>query len=254
MAIVKSKRNVAKGTLDYLDKKELVATYLLLNKEFNDYEEDVKKQIGTYESELKSLKLKVKEESDRVEQLQRSLTLFVTDENVKREILRLYAKGNSTINIHKVLNETKKISVEYEVINDIITNLKNRDLPIEDLDFYAKEVKFHLENNSNQEEELRISQIRQLEENQNSINDIIAEVKKNGIPENFAETTNVFIQLMKEKRANADSMAKLLKGSSDSIMTGQDINSAKEMKEKINNHANRILNNFNPNEGTMVVV
>lgn len=49
-------------------------------------------------------------------------------------------------------------------------------------------------------------------------------------------------------------MAKLLKGSSDSIMTGQDINSAKEMKEKINNHANRILNNFNPNEGTMVVV
>ena len=153
MAIVKSKRNVAKGTLDYLDKKELVATYLLLNKEFNDYEEDVKKQIKGYEEELRKVKMKLKEETDRVEQLQRSLTLFVTDENVKREILRLYAKGNSTINIHKVLNETKKISVEYEVINDIITNLKNRDLPIEDLDFYAKEVKFHLEDNSNQEEE-----------------------------------------------------------------------------------------------------
>lgn len=254
MAIVKSNRNLAKGTLDSYNNKELIIRYQLLNKEFNDYEEDVKRQIKGYEEELRKVKMKLKEETDRVEQLQRSLTLFVTDENVKREILRLYAKGNSTINIHKVLNETKKISVEYEVINDIITNLKNRDLPIEDLDFYAKEVKFHLENNSNQEEELRISQIRQLEENQNSINDIIAEVKKNGIPENFAETTNVFIQLMKEKRANADSMAKLLKGSSDSIMTGQDINSAKEMKEKINNHANRILNNFNPNEGTMVVV
>ena len=245
---------LAKSTLDNMKNTELADKYIATFAMAKAMEKEYNTLIASYEKSIKEQDVGLNKAHARIEQLQNSLTLFITDEHTKKEILRLYAKGNSTINIHKVLNETKKISVEYEVINDIITNLKNRDLPTEDLEFYAKEVKFHLENSSNQEEELRISQIRQLEENQNSINDIIAEVKRNGIPSDFAETTSVFIQLMKEKRANADSMAKLLKGSSDSIMTGQDINSAKEMKEKINNNANRILNNFNPNENSMVVV
>jgi len=243
---------LTKGTLDDYDKKELVLRLQALQNDSKSNEEFIKEQIAEYESEIKELKLRLREEQLTVEKLQTRLTFFVTDESIKKEILRLYAKGNSSIQIHKVLNETKKISVEYEVINDIIINLRNKDLSLEDLEFYSKEVKFNLENSGNEEEELRISQIRQLNESQNAIDTIIASIQRDGIPSDFAETTEIFIKLMREKRANADSMAKLLKGSSGSLLGSENINTAKDIRNQLENHSKSIVENFDPSNLTKV--
>ena len=97
--------------------------------------------FNEYEKLIKDLNLKVKVEVDRNEQLQRNLTLFVTDEYTKKQILRLYAMGNSTTYIHKILNGVKQMDVTFETISDIVTNLKNKDLEQDDLDYYAEESK-----------------------------------------------------------------------------------------------------------------
>ena len=252
MAIVKSKRNVAKGTLDYLDKKELVATYLLLNKEFNDYEEDVKKQIGTYESELKSLKLKIKEESDRVEQLQRSLTLFVTDEYTKKQILRLYAMGNSTTLIYNTLNKVKQIDVTFETISDIITNLKNKDLEQCDLDYYTEESKRFLENSPNFEEEYRLNQIRQILENQEKINGWVNKIENEGLDEEKSNQIRDLVSLMKLQGENAKSLSAMMKGTNGSNFGNENVNTAKDIRNQLENHSKSIVENFDPSAITKV--
>jgi hypothetical protein len=95
MAIVKSNRNLAKGTLDSYNNKELIIRYQLLNKEFNDYEEDVKKQIASYEESSKSKDIKIKELESRLFQLEKSVSILTTEDHKVKQVLKLYAQGKS---------------------------------------------------------------------------------------------------------------------------------------------------------------
>ena len=57
---------------------------------------------------------------------------------------------------------------------------------------------------------------------------------------------------MREKRANADSMAKLLKGSSGSLLGNENINTAKDIRNQLENHSKSIVENFDPSNLTKV--
>ena len=233
---------LAKGTLDDYDKKVLVAKVQELQSDAKNNEDFVKQQIAEYEKLIKELNLKVKVEVDRNEQLQRNLTLFVTDEYTKKQILRLYAMGNSTTYIHKILNGVKQMDVTFETISDIVTNLKNKDLEQDDLDYYAEESKKFLEQSANFEEEYRLNQIRQILENQETINEWVNKIKNEGMDEDKASQVGQLVALMKLQGENAKSLSTMMKGTNGSNFGNLVENKQLDTERFENKTVNALLN------------
>ena len=233
---------LAKGTLDDYDKKVLVAKVQELQSDAKNNEDFIKQQIAEYEKLIKDLNLKVKVEVDRNEQLQRNLTLFVTDEYTKKQILRLYAMGNSTTYIHKILNGVKQMDVTFETISDIVTNLKNKDLEQDDLDYYAEESKKFLEQSANFEEEYRLNQIRQILENQETINEWVNKIKNEGMDEDKASQVGQLVALMKLQGENAKSLSTMMKGTNGSNFGNLVENKQLDTERFENKTVNALLN------------
>ena len=233
---------LAKGTLDDYDKKVLVAKVQELQSDAKNNEDFVKQQIAEYEKLIKDLNLKVKVEVDRNEQLQRNLTLFVTDEYTKKQILRLYAMGNSTTYIHKILNGVKQMDVTFETISDIVTNLKNKDLEQDDLDYYAEESKKFLEQSASFEEEYRLNQIRQILENQETINEWVNKIKNEGMDEDKASQVGQLVALMKLQGENAKSLSTMMKGTNGSNFGNLEPTQTKDTERFEKQAVNALLN------------
>ena len=240
-------KTLSKSTLENnYDKADLVTKCQLLQDEAKNNEEFIKQQIAEYEKLIKDLNLKVKVEVDRNEQLQRNLTLFVTDEYTKKQILRLYAMGNSTTYIHKILNGVKQMDVTFETISDIVTNLKNKDLEQDDLDYYAEESKKFLEQSASFEEEYRLNQIRQILENQETINEWVNKIKNEGMDDEKSSQVGQLVALMKLQGENAKSLSTMMKGTNGSNFGSTLENASKEVANETHKENLNILKDFDP--------
>lgn len=236
-------RVLAKSTLEDYDKRNVLITKVQELQECAKNNEDfIREQIADYEKLIKELNLKIKIEVDRNEQLQRSLTLFVTDEYTKKQVLRLYAMGNSTTLIYNTLNGLKQIDVTFETISNIITNLKNKDLEQDDLDFYAEESKKFLENSSSFEEEYRLNQIRQILENQEKINGWVNKIENEGLDEDKTSQVRELIALMKLQGENAKSLSTMMKGTNGSNFGNIEPAQAKDTERFEKQAVNALLN------------
>ena len=71
---------LTKGTLDDYDKKELVLRLQALQNDSKSNEEFIKEQVLSYEKIISDLEIKNKELLVRNEQLQKSMSLFTTDD------------------------------------------------------------------------------------------------------------------------------------------------------------------------------
>lgn len=224
-----------------------------LIKYHNSEVESVEKILKGCEDSIRMKDSRIRELEERVEQLQSSLTIFITPEMNRREVLRLYAMGNSPMNVFKILTETKKIDIEYEVITDIIKNLKNRDLSAEDLEFYAKESKVFLENAPKYEEEYRLSEIRRILENQDTLDKFIYKITSEEPDEDKIKIMEATIKIMKEQRENASSLSKIMSGTNGSgLLEDYGHNQAKDIKAQLENKASAIVEGFDPSNIPMV--
>ena len=230
----------------YSKEKKTFAIYMGLYEGMRGQEEEFKEKLKNYEDLLKAKDIRINELEGTVERLQSSLTIFVTPETHKLEVLRLYAKGNSALNIHRIMNDMKKMDIEYEVISDIIQNLKNGDLSSEDIEFYQKEVKVFIENSANYEEEYRMMELRRILENQASIDSIIAKAKTQGLDEETMAQTSMLIQLMKEQRENVKALSNIMKGTTNSNVGNNIENTSKEVANKTQEENLNILKEFDP--------
>ena len=95
----------------YSKQKKTFAIYMGLYEGMKKQEEEFKEKLKNYENLLKSNELRINELEKTIERLQSSLTIFVTPERTRLEVLRLYAMGNSPMNVFKILTETKKIDI-----------------------------------------------------------------------------------------------------------------------------------------------
>ena len=246
MAIVKSKRNVAKGTLDYLDKKELVATYLLLNKEFNDYEEDVKRQIKGYEESSKSKDIKIKELESRLNQLEKSVSILTTEEHKIKQVLKLYAQGKSVGTCYSILTEMKRVDIDFETIKNLIISLEARELEIEYLEYYENEVQAFANDMVNYEEKNRIQKLRKLDEFGVIIEQYMAKLRDEGFDDSELEKTTQILSLMKAYTSIVESSSKIMKGVGNSSLGLPLENASVEVANETQKENLNILKDFDP--------
>ena len=209
-------------------------------------ETEYKELVASYEKSIKELNVELNKAHARIEQLQNSLTVFVTDEHVKKEILKLYARANSSLEIFRILNETKGMSVQFKEIEDIITNLKNGDLPTEDMAYFNEESKAFADNMANFEEDYRIKQIRKLMENQDILDRFTKRVEEQGLDEDELRKIRDLTSLMKESRENVKALSGIMKNTSGSQIGGGLENPSRELSKETQEENMNILKNFDP--------
>ena len=138
------------------------------------------------------------------------------------------------------------MDVTFETISDIVTNLKNKDLEQDDLDYYAEESKKFLEQSANFEEEYRLNQIRQILENQETINEWVNKIKNEGMDEDKASQVGQLVALMKLQGENAKSLSTMMKGTNGSNFGNTLENASKEVANETHKENLNILKDFDP--------
>lgn len=243
---------LTKGTLDDYDKKELVLRLQALQNDSKSNEEFIKEQVLSYEKIISDLELKNKELLVRNEQLQKSMSLFTTDDFKKRMILRLYSQGRSIGNVHKFITENKQIDVEFEEVKYVIGALENGDLESEYQEYYLQEVKNSVKELPFSEELFRIQSLRTLDGFKITIEEYMARLKDYSFDEDESSKVQQILSLMDRYSKVVESSSKIMKGLNSNTVE-VNVNDVKEMKEKLNEKANRVLKDFNPKENSMVV-
>lgn len=246
MAIVKSNRNLAKGTLDSYNNKELIIRYQLLNKEFNDYEEDVKKQIKGYEELNKSKDIKIKELESRLNQLEKSVSILTTEEHKIKQVLKLYAQGKSVGTCYSILTEMKRVDIDFETIKNLIISLEARELEIEYLEYYENEVQAFANDMVNYEEKNRIQKLRKLDEFGVIIEQYMAKLRDEGFDESELEKTTQILSLMKAYTSIVESSSKIMKGVGNSSLGLPLENASVEVANETQKENLNILKDFDP--------
>ena len=212
MAIVKSNRNLAKGTLDSYNNKELIIRYQLLNKEFNDYEEDVKRQIKGYEEGIRTRDIKNKELENRVVQLEKSVAIFTTDEYKIKQVLKLYSQGKSIGTVYSYMVEQKQIDIEFEKVKSIINALDSGELDENYIEYYNEMLKVSSKELPFQEESYRIQKLRKMDEFCVLIEESMAELKQKGLDAVDIDKQNHFMMLLDKYIKVVEGSSKIMKG------------------------------------------
>jgi hypothetical protein len=246
MAIVKSNRNLAKGTLDSYNNKELIIRYQLLNKEFNDYEEDVKKQIASYEESSKSKDIKIRELESRLAQLEKSVSILTTEDHKVKQVLKLYAQGKSVGTCHSILTEMKRVDIDFETIKNLIISLEARELEIEYLEYYENEVQAFANDMINYEEKNRIQKLRKLDEFGVIIEQYMAKLRDEGFDEKELEKTTQILSLMKAYTSIVESSSKIMKGVGSGSLGLPLENASVEVANETQKENLNILKDFDP--------
>lgn len=246
MAIVKSNRNLAKGTLDSYNNKELIIRYQLLNKEFNDYEEDVKKQIKGYEESSKSKDIKIKELESRLNQLEKSVSILTTEEHKIKQVLKLYAQGKSVGTCYSILTEMKRVDIDFETIKNLIISLEARELEIEYLEYYENEVQAFANDMVNYEEKNRIQKLRKLDEFGVIIEQYMAKLRDDGFDDSELEKTTQILSLMKAYTSIVESSSKIMKGVGSNSLGLPLENASVEVANETQKENLNILKDFDP--------
>lgn len=222
-------------------------SYMALYRVAKGINDKLEASVKSYEASTKQLQIKLAQAESRVEQLQNSLTIFVTDEYTKKQILRLYAKGNSSLQVYKILTEVKNQDVDFKTVSDIITNLKNGDLETEYLEYYKEESEKFLSSVSGYEEEYRLGQIRQIMENNEVINSLIADIKKEKmIDDDKMRNIAQLLSLMKAQGDNVKVLSGIMKNSNASNFGNESENTSQKVADKTQEENLGILKNFDP--------
>lgn len=182
-----------------------------LIKYHNSEVESVEKVLKSYEDSIRMKDSKIRELEERVEQLQSSLTLYLTDDDLLKEIIKMYSKGNSALVIHKNLTEFKKVNIEYEVITDTLFKLDNEDLPIHLMDYYNECIKTLLANPVSEVEKIKIEELRRLKSHQEKSDAILNDINKRLATcsnEEVKELTELTMKVMESQRRTSESMSK----------------------------------------------
>lgn len=253
---VRDKVNIlpSDGTIKSWDSKELMRRYLMVGKAFDKFESEAREFTDELVKDNARMSRENFKLNEDIKALQRSLSFHVTDEDTKRMILKMYAWGNSISQIHKEMNETKRMDVTLETVRDVVTNLKNKELDSADLEYYNNEVSFAVKELPFKEEEYRIQMIREAIEYKNMLGELMVEIRQGELSDERNVQIGQFMAVLKSFNDTVKSTGTLMKGLNGNSEEGTSVNEAKELKEKLTNKANRVLENFNPKNDTMVVV
>lgn len=203
---------LAKGTLDDYDKKELVLRVQALQNDAKNNEDFMKEQIGNYELTIKELNSKIREENNRVLQLEKSVSIFTTDDYKVRQVLKLYAQGKSIGTCFTILTEMKRIDISFETIKNLITALDSKELDVEYIKFYEDEIKAFSSDMVSYEERNRIQKLRKLDEFGVIIEQYMAKLRDEGFDNVELEKTTQILSLMKAYTSIVESSSKIMKG------------------------------------------
>jgi len=203
---------LAKGTLDDYDKKELVLRVQALQNDAKNNEDFIKEQIGNYEVTIKELNSKIREENNRVLQLEKSVSIFTTDDYKVRQVLKLYAQGKSIGTCFTILTEMKRIDISFETIKNLITALESKELDIEYIKYYEDEIKAFSSDMVSYEERNRIQKLRKLDEFGVIIEQYMANLRDEGFDDSEFEKTDKILSLMKAYTSIVESSSKIMKG------------------------------------------
>ena len=219
-------------------------------------EEEFKGAVRSYEDEIRSINIELAEAKKTIERLQSSLTIFVTEDSITKEIIKMYSKGNSALVIHKNLTEFKKMNVEYETITDIIFKIDNEDLPTHLMDYYNECIKTLLANPVSEEEKIKIEELRRLKSHQEKSDAILNDINKRLAScsvEEVKELTDLTMKIMANQRETSKAMASWNKGNTNNTINNNDTaNLARDMKDKLENYSKAIVENFDPSTLTKV--
>ena len=221
-----------------------------LIKYHNSEVENVEKVLKGYEDSIRMKDSRIRELEERVEQLQSSLTLYLTDDDLLKEIIKMYSKGNSALVIHKNLTEFKKVNIEYEVITDTLFKLDNEDLPIHLMDYYNECIKTLLANPVSEVEKIKIEELRRLKSHQEKSDAILNDINKRLATcsnEEVKELTELTMKVMESQRRTSESMSKWDKSGSGTGNFGVNTeNTSKEVANKTQEENLNILKEFDP--------
>ena len=219
-----------------------------LIKYHNSEVESVEKVLKSYEDSIRMTDSKIRELEERVEQLQSSLTLYLTDDDLLKEIIKMYSKGNSALVIHKNLTEFKKVNIEYEVITDTLFKLDNEDLPIHLMDYYNECIKTLLANPVSEVEKIKIEELRRLKSHQEKSDAILNDINKRLATcsnEEVKELTELTMKVMESQRRTSESMSKWDKNNSGVVGSTLE-NASREISKETQEENIGILKNFDP--------
>ena len=219
-----------------------------LIKYHNSEVESVEKVLKSYEDSIRMKDSKIRELEERVEQLQSSLTLYLTDDDLLKEIIKMYSKGNSALVIHKNLTEFKKVNIEYEVITDTLFKLDNEDLPIHLMDYYNECIKTLLANPVSEVEKIKIEELRRLKSHQEKSDAILNDINKRLATcsnEEVKELTELTMKVMESQRRTSESMSKWDKNNSGVVGSTLE-NASREISKETQEENIGILKNFDP--------
>lgn len=220
-------------------------------------EEEFKGKVKSYEDELRGRDIKVKELEATIERLQSSLTLVLNPEDVTKEVIKMYSKGNGALVIHKNLTEFKKMNVEYETITDIIFKLENEDLPIHLMEYYNECIKTLLANPISEEEKIKVEELRRLKSHQEQSDAILNDIKKRLATcsvDEVKELTDLMMKVMDNQRRTSESMSKWNRGNGQNGIIENGSNNASSIKEQLEKASNAIVENFDPSKMQMMKV
>ena len=211
---VRDKVNIlpSDGTIKSWDSKELMRRYLMVGKAFDKFESEAREFTDELVKDNARMSRELKEAENKLLKLESSLTFYITDEETKRVILKLYAMGNGISTIHRTMTETKHMDVTVETVRDIITNLNNRDLPAEDIEYFNKEVEIFNNDMVFNEEKMRVDMIRRITENQARIDEIIAEISSKGLDDEEIAKIGQLMALFKLSGENVKNLSTVMKG------------------------------------------
>ena len=164
----------------------------------------------------------------------------------------MYAWGNSISQIHKEMNETKRMDVTLETVRDVVTNLKNKELDSDDLEYYNNEVSFAVKELPFKEEEYRIQMIREAIEYKNMLGELMVEIRQGELSDERNVQIGQFMAVLKSFNDTVKSTGTLMKGLNGNSDTSNPMNEARNIKEGLEDKSRGLLKDFDPS-GLMVV-
>jgi hypothetical protein len=225
---------------------EMLKRYNLLVLDYNKYKDDIKEQIKGYEETVRGKETKIRELESRLTQLEKSVSLLTTDDHKIYQVLKLYAQGKSVGSCHSILTEMKRVDIDFETIKNLIISLESKELDSKYVEYYENEVRIYTNDMANYEERNRIQKLRKLDEFGIIIEQYMAKLRDEGFDEKELEKTTQILSLMKAYTSIVESSSKIMKDVGGSSIEDNSVNTAKSIKEQLENKSQAIVVGFDP--------
>ena len=237
----------ADSSLNNENKEVLIGAIKALMKQHKDKVEEFKETINKYEELLKEKDRERQLVELKCDSMQKSVNVLTTEDFKIKQIISLYAQGNSVGRCYNELVDRKRIDIEFEKVRDIVSALESKELEFEYLDFYEEEIKKFSNEMANYEEKKRIQMLRKYDEFQIVIEEYMTKLKEFGFDEEEMQKTQQILGLMKAYVGIVDSSSKIMKGlNGNGEVVEVKENKAQNVSSLLEQQTNNILVNFDP--------